>query len=163
MGLRPYQNEALSAIKNRKVQRGIVALPTGTGKGHIAGHITDVLNTKKILYLAHRSELINQLADHVERVLGFGMVEVEQADSRVVGCAPAVIASVPTLTAMSCKRLNKFKPGRFDAIVVDEAHHATADSYLKIWKHFGLLDDTGRKAADPAIPPHRPDGYTRPG
>lgn len=152
MNLRPYQNEALLAIKNRKVQRGIVALPTGTGKGHIAGYITDVLNTKRILYLAHRSELINQLADHVERVLGFGMVEVEQADNKAVGCAPAVIASVPTLTAMNCKRLNKFKPGRFDVIVVDEAHHATADSYLKIWKHFGLLDDTGQKVASPAIP-----------
>lgn len=130
MSLRPYQNEALSSIKNRKVQRGIVALPTGTGKGHIAGHITDVLNTKKILYLAHRSELINQLADHVERVLGFGMVEVEQADNKAVGCAPAVIASVPTLTAMNCKRLNKFKPGRFDAIVVDEAHHCHAPGTL---------------------------------
>jgi ATP-dependent helicase IRC3 len=150
--LRPYQNEALEAIKNRTVQRGVVALPTGTGKGHIAGHITEVLNTKKILYLAHRSELIDQLADHVERVLGFGMVEIEQADNKSYGCTPSVIASVPTLTAMNCKRLNKFKPGRFDAIVVDEAHHSTAESYLKIWQHFGLLDEHNRKTEKPPIP-----------
>jgi ATP-dependent helicase IRC3 len=152
MNLRPYQTGALEAIKNRTVQRGVVALPTGTGKGHIAGHITEALNTKKILYLAHRAELIDQLADHVERVLGFGSVEIEQAETRSYGCTPAVVASVPTLVAFGCKRLNKFKPGRFDAVVVDEAHHGTAESYLTIWRHFGFLDDKNQKTDNPPIP-----------
>lgn len=150
--LRPYQIAALEAVANRKIDRGIIALPTGTGKGHLAGHLTESLGTDRILYLAHRAELINQLADHVERVLGFGRVDVEQANQHMSGSAPAVIASVPTLTACNARRLRQFGQNRFGAIVVDECHHATAESYLAIWQHFGLVDENHSKASIAPIP-----------
>ncbi len=150
--LRPYQTEALEAVRARKVPRGIIALPTGTGKGHIAGHLTEALNTKKILYLAHREELINQLADHVERILGYGNVGIEQASRSIGYFAPSVVASIPTLIARKCRRLQRFKDGRFEAIVVDEAHHSTADSYIKIWQYFGLMDEGKKKTENPPMP-----------
>ncbi len=150
--LRPYQTEALKAVKNRNVDRGIIAIPTGTGKGHISGHLTEALGTQKILYLAHREELIDQLFDHVERVLGFGKVSVEQASRRSNIFSPVVVASIPTLTANKCKRLKRLGEDRFEALVCDEAHHSTAETYLKIWQHFGILDENKKKVDIPSIP-----------
>lgn len=164
MNLRPYQNQALLAVKNRTVNRGIVAMATGCGKGHIAGDLMDALGTEKVLYLAHREELISQLAGHVERRIGFMNVDIEQAGS-IAGSARSVVASVPTLAAADCRRLKRLGIKRFEAIVVDEAHHATAESYLKIWQHFGILDENKRKIATPHLPligltatPSRGDG-----
>lgn len=148
--LRPYQTEALDAVRDRTVPRGLIALPTGTGKGHIAGHLTEALKTNRILYLAHRKELIDQLAYHIERVLGWSKVGVEQGGRSSCG-QPAIVASVPTLVARNCHRLRNLGMDRFDAVVVDEAHHATAESYLKIWEHFGLLDTDRNKIPSPPV------------
>jgi ATP-dependent helicase IRC3 len=150
--LRPYQTEALEAVKNRQVSRGIIALPTGTGKSHVAGNLAESLGTQKILYLAHREELIDQLAGHVERVIGYGKVGIEQASRRISYFAPSCIASIPTLVARKCRRLKAFRDGRFEALVVDEAHHSTAESYIKIWQHFGLLDEHKKKVENPSMP-----------
>lgn len=152
MQLRPYQIEALDAVAARTVDRGLVALPTGCGKGHIAGHLTEALDTQNILYLAHREELLNQLLNHVERVIGFGGADIEQAQRRAAPSARCVIASVPTLNAMGMRRLEDLGPERFEAIVVDEAHHGTAESYVRIWQRFGLLDEHKRKVDDPPVP-----------
>lgn len=152
MALRPFQTAAIDAVKNRKVQRGVIALPTGTGKGHIAGHLTEAIGSQRILYLAHREELINQLADHVERVLGWGNVSVEQADRTACYGARAVVASVPTLIARDCHRLKRIAIRDFDGVVVDEAHHSTAESYRKLWRFLGFLDDADRKIESPRMP-----------
>jgi ATP-dependent helicase IRC3 len=164
MALRPYQKEALAAVKKRTTNRGIVALATGCGKGHIAGDLMDSLGTEKVLYLAHREELISQLAGHVERRIGFMNVDIEQAGN-IAGGARSVVASVPTLAASDCRRLKRLGSDRFEAIIVDEAHHATAESYLKIWQYFGILGENKKKVDTPHIPligltatPSRGDG-----
>ncbi len=152
MTLRPYQQQALDAIKRNPRTRGIVAIPTGTGKGHIVPDIVKTLQARSALFLAHREELINQLRDHLEGGLNWMQVEVEQSGRRASSFTPYIVASVPTLTASKCKRLLNMAPRRFDMIVCDEAHHATADSYCEIWKHFGILDQDGNKPPVPAIP-----------
>jgi len=148
VNLRPYQLEALQAVKDSTVPRGIVTLPTGSGKGHIAGNLTEAMDTQNVLYLAHREELISQLYHHVERVVGVGRVGVEQAGNHA-GFQNTVIASVPTLAAMGGRRMDSLDPDRFEAIVLDEAHHCTADSYMAIWQHFGLLDEEKKKIENP--------------
>jgi ATP-dependent helicase IRC3 len=152
LNLRPYQINALNAIYNRKVDRGIIALPTGCGKSVVAAELHQVLNTNQILYLAHREELIDQLAEHMERVHGWGMVGVEQANRKCDTASPIVVASVPTLTACDCKRLKRLGTDRFDAIVVDEAHHGTADSYRQIWRYHGILNEDDSKPPISRIP-----------
>jgi ATP-dependent helicase IRC3 len=151
MPLKPYQTAALQSVEQRKVQRGIIAIPTGTGKGHIAGELKDSLKTDRILYLAHRKELIRQLTEHVERVMGWGYVGVERECERAGDHCRTVIASVPTLVMNNCRRLQRFSPDKFDAIVCDEAHHSIADSYLSIWRYFGLLNEKNKKTVNPRI------------
>jgi len=152
MVLRPYQISALNAVFNRKINRGIIALPTGCGKSVVASELHQVLNTNQILYLAHREELIDQLAEHMERVHGWGMVGIEQANRKCDTASPIVVASVPTLTACNGKRLKRLGTDRFQAIVVDEAHHSTADSYRQIWRFHGILNEDDSKPANPRIP-----------
>lgn len=138
-GLRDYQREALEKVAERRVARGIVAIATGGGKGHIAGHIAEALGTERILYMVHRDKLVDQLEQHVRRVAR-GFVGVEQASRRAGSMASTVVASVQTLAAGGGRRLKALLERGFDALVTDEVHHAVAASYCRIQAEMGLLE-----------------------
>jgi ATP-dependent helicase IRC3 len=141
--LRAYQSEALTAVRDAYIagkRRVIVSLPTGTGKTVVFAHFPRVLNMKKrLLVLAHREELLLQARDKFRSVDPELKVEIEQAGTHATGDAKVVIASVPTL-ARSGSRLSRLQPDEFSIIVVDEAHHAVAPSYRRIFDHFGLFE-----------------------
>ena len=61
------------------------------------------------------------------------------------GAADITVASV--LSIVSGERLQKFKPEHFKLVLVDEAHHIVANSYLKVLKHFGLKTLTSNSPA----------------
>lgn len=84
----------------------------------------------RVLVLAHREELLEQARKAFERVGVWAAVE--QGTQRA-GSAPVVIASVATLRG---KRLKAFASTTFAKIIVDEGHHAAADSYRNILEHF---------------------------
>lgn len=136
--LRPYQYAAIGAIRDR-FEAGdrstLLILPTGTGKTVTFGYYAHTLarEGKRTLILAHRSELIDQAAETLSR-LGLE-VDVEKAESyaRTFGDPHAVVATVQTLQR---KRLESWPRDYFDLVVTDEAHHATADSYGNIYRHF---------------------------
>jgi superfamily II DNA or RNA helicase len=136
--LRPYQVAALEAVAERRVSRGIVAIATGGGKGHIAGHLTGALGTKRVLYVVHRDTLVEQLERHVRRVVG-DWVGVEQGKRRAAPMDQTVIASVQTLAAGGDLRLSALLERGFDALVTDEAHHALAETYMRIQTAMGFL------------------------
>src|SRR6266566_1220401 len=141
--LRAYQSEALNAVcdayRSGK-RRVIVSLPTGTGKTVVFAHFPRVLKMKKrLLVLAHREELLLQARDKFRSIDPELKVEIEQAGSRAADDAKVVIASVPTL-ARSGARLSRLQPDEFSIVVVDEAHHAVAPSYRRIFDHFGLFE-----------------------
>jgi ATP-dependent helicase IRC3 len=144
LDLRPYQREALqSALKAYKdgKRRVIVSLPTGTGKTVVFAHFPSFFKMKKrLLVLAHREELLLQARDkflNIDPELKIGM---EQAASRAPADSKVVIASVPTLGRAGATRLQQLNPEEFSLIVVDEAHHAVAPTYRRIFEHFGLFD-----------------------
>src|SRR5213593_3148958 len=141
--LRPYQTEALvrllKAYKARK-RRVIVSLPTGTGKTVVFAHFPSALRMKKrLLVLAHREELLLQARDKFRSSDPDLKVEIEQAGARASAGARVVVASVPTLARGDGARLAQLRPDDFSIIVVDEAHHAVAPSYRRIFDHFGLF------------------------
>jgi superfamily II DNA or RNA helicase len=94
---------------------------------------------KRLLVLAHREELLQQARDKFRSIDPELKVEIEQATSHAAADAKVVIASVPTL-ARSSARLSRLQPDEFSIVVVDEAHHAVAPSYRRIFDHFGLLE-----------------------
>lgn len=163
MELRNYQNECLTAILENYqsgIRRQLVCLPTGTGKTVIFARFPRFFKMKrKMLVLAHRFELLEQARNKLLNANPRLNIEIEQAEKKATQNSDIVIASVPTLGRKNSKRLLKLDPDDFSIVVVDEAHHATADTYIKILEHFKLADK-----ADPKLlvgftaTPKRSDG-----
>lgn len=153
---RPYQLAALESVRSACAgpvkPRGIVAMPTGSGKGHIAGMLPAAMGAGNVLFMAHREELIEQLVKHIGRAIPNARIGVERAEEHARPMHNIVVASVPTLVARDCRRLVNLGRSRFGGIVSDECHHSTAPGYLSVYRNFGLLDEHNHKTAAPPIP-----------
>lgn len=138
MALRPYQNEAVANVMESwqdGVQKTLLILPTGTGKTVVFCSIgKNVLeHGGRVLILAHRAELLDQAADKFERLTGI-RPELEKAESTTVGSwCNAVVGSVQSFNPA---RLDKFDKHDFSHIIIDEAHHTLATSYMRVLDHF---------------------------
>lgn len=98
------------------------------------------------LILAHRRELVEQAARHCEDTYPNKKIEIDMGSLHASGTADITIASVQSITSKD--RINKYDPSRFKLVLVDEAHHIVARSYLTVLTHFGL----NKKQADsPAL------------
>ncbi|KAG0335292.1 hypothetical protein BG004_000057 [Podila humilis] len=64
-------------------------------------------------------------------------VSIDQGKKIAVMSADVIVASVPSLGRLGSPRLLQYDPRQFKCIIIDEAHHAAADSYGRILKHFG--------------------------
>ena len=154
MELREYQREAVAAIgrEHESVRTTLLVLATGLGKtvtfAAVARGVVDA--DGRVLVVAHRGELLDQAAT---TLTAFGLrVGIEQAHNRVdrAEMPDVVIASVQTLRGA---RLESFAPDAFRLVVIDEAHHATAESYRKVLEHFAPAKVLGVTAT-----PDRTDG-----
>lgn len=156
--LRPYQTEALEAIDKAEaegIRRPLVAHATGLGKTVLFSHLlAERGRYGRSLVLAHRDELIEQAANKIRIIapeLDLGIVKAERDERH----APVVVASVQSLHA---RRLATMLPN-FATIVVDEAHHAAAPTYMRILEHFGSFDhEDGPLTLGVTATPERGDG-----
>lgn len=143
--LRPYQTECLQSVKNAYrdgLRRVLVSLPTGTGKTVVFASFPEFFKMqKRMLVLAHREELLDQACKKFrERAPNF-KVGIEQGDRQAADNCDVVIASVPTLGRVGSARLQRLDPSAFYLIVVDEAHHAVAESYKRVLQHFRVFEE----------------------
>lgn len=92
------------------------------------------LGFKRVLFLVHRGQLARQTKKSYEKVFA------KSVSMGLVGAgyheydADYVFATVQTLNRD--EHLLQYDKDAFDCIVLDEAHHVTADTYQKIMKHF---------------------------
>ncbi len=96
----------------------------------------------RALVLAHRSELIYQAQDKIQRVTGLD-AQVEMAEYRadthsLMGLPPVVVSTIQTQTAGGDGggRMTKFNPMDFGVLVIDEGHHAVSASYRRCIKWY---------------------------
>jgi superfamily II DNA or RNA helicase len=149
--LRPYQLEAITKIEREFElgrRRTLAVIATGLGKTVLFAEWSRrrVARGRRVLVMAHRSELLEQAQNKLHDV---GVdAAIEQANRRA-GNARVVVASVQSL---SPKRLEQFDPNEFD-IVVDEAHHGNAPSYRRPLDYFANAQVLGVTAT-----PDRGDG-----
>lgn len=132
IAMRDYQEEALAAIEESDAHRQLLALPTGTGKTVVFSELIKRRGGTALI-LAHRDELLQQAAKKLTTVapelgMSVGFVQAQRNDTH----SPVVVASVQTLARKA--RLEQL-PAKFDTVVVDEAHHAAAESYQRILDH----------------------------
>ena len=146
MELRKYQQESINSIQeewNNGRKRTLLVLPTGCGKTVVFTKLTEemVKQGKRVLILAHRTELLEQASDKLFKITGL-KTALEKADSTAIGSWCRVsVGSVQTL--QRDKRLNQFPKDYWDVIIVDEAHHILSDGYMKVMKHFDVANVLG--------------------
>lgn len=131
------QQEALHALnfhRNQGYTKGVVILPTGTGKT-----ILSALDASKFpgkaLFVVHRLEILKQSMDAYKLALGgvsMGILTGEDKEN-VFEC-DYLFASKDTLN--KAETLTQFSPDYFDYVVVDEVHHGETPSYRAIFEWF---------------------------
>jgi superfamily II DNA or RNA helicase len=133
--LRPYQTACVDAVLTKFRHHGklLAVLPTAAGKTVIFSHTAEKFAPGRTLILAHREELLSQAADKLTRATGI-VAETECGTRQASLNAQVVVASVQTL--MGEKRLSRWPRDHFNLVVVDEAHHALAESYQRVLRHF---------------------------
>lgn len=139
--LRDYQLEnKLKIYEHLEVHQSVMLqMPTGTGKTRLfASIVKDIHNLSikdkkayKVLILAHRNELIKQISENVGIQYGIAHGKI-MSKNWEEDYYPTQVASVQTLI----RRLDKWGDKKFDFIIIDEAHHALAQSYVKICNEF---------------------------
>jgi len=140
--LRPYQNESIQAVieaRKRGVKRMVICLPTGTGKTVVFSSLARMAK-HQVLVLAHRSELLAQAREKIERALGpgGGVVAIEQGDRRAPKDAKVIVCSIRSLHE---SRLGQVMAGRDIRLVIyDECHHAAADDNMRVLEQIGAFE-----------------------
>lgn len=131
---RPIQAEALAelaAARRAGHRRGLVVLATGLGKTWLAAF--DSMRAARVLFVAHRTEILEQA------IVAFRRVRPTARIGRFTGGdkdphAELLFASIQTIARK--EQLWRFPPERFDYVVVDEFHHSCADTYRRLLEHF---------------------------
>lgn len=142
--LRPYQRDAVEAIREhwiKGIRRQLLVLPTGAGKTVVFSHLIRRRTTdgRRALVIANRDELIQQAVNKIQQVapdLEVGVVQAKRDEHH----AQVVVASIQTLA-----RERRIAPlvGTVSTIVIDEAHHAAARTYMESLETLGSFDPDG--------------------
>lgn len=141
--LRPYQLEAVSAVSaawSEGFRRVAVVLPTGTGKTVIFAHMIAEakLTGVRPLVLVHRDELVKQAAAKISSAapgISVGVVKAERDEHGPE--FDVVVASVQTIGRTARRR--QIPADSFGLIIVDECHHAAADTWRAVLEYFGAF------------------------
>ncbi len=133
---RGAQIEALCALEDTRAQgakKALVSAATGVGKTYLAAF--DSKAYKRVLFVAHREEILNQAAVSFRNVrnsedYGFFNGDEKCTDKSVI------FASVATLGRTEYLNDRYFSPDYFSYLVIDEFHHAVNDQYKRIVEYF---------------------------
>lgn len=132
----PVQVEALDALEATRAKgftAGLVVMATGLGKTWLAAFDTDRPAFRRVLFVAHRDEILAQALKTFRTArprATFGYYDGEEKSTD----ADVVFGSIQTLGKKS--HLTRFDRKYFDYLVVDEFHHASAATYRRLIEHF---------------------------
>lgn len=159
--LRDYQQEAKAKIFDQwdSWDNILYQMPTGTGKTRLFTSIIRDISLaslkenrrKGILIIAHRTELIEQIDESLNKYrIPHGIIAGSFKDRRNL-LLPVQVASIQTITHPTNRKLAE--AFHADFVIIDEAHHALAQSYTKLWSYYPQSKKLGVTAT-----PWRMDG-----
>ncbi|MHC0038806.1 DEAD/DEAH box helicase family protein [Pseudoneobacillus sp. C159] len=128
------QLEALDEL-NKTIEedydKALVVMATGLGKTYLAGFFAQMF--KRVLFVAHREEILNQAQESFRNIMperSTGIYNGNHKDSNV----DSIFASINTLSMKA--HIQKFRKDEFDIIIIDEFHHAAANMYKRVLEYF---------------------------
>jgi DNA repair protein RadD len=137
--LRPFQLEAVQTLRERLESSAAViyAAPTGSGKTVVASELIKrlVAEYKHVLFVAHTREIVDQTSRKLTaNGVKHGIIMAgREADLRPMEWVQ--LASIQTLRARAM-RSSKMPMPLASVVVIDECHHARADTYQKLIEHY---------------------------
>ncbi|UYG95349.1 DEAD/DEAH box helicase family protein [Cytobacillus firmus] len=123
--------EELDKTLEEDYNKALVVMATGLGKTYLAGFFAQ--KYKKVLFIAHLEEILHQAKSSFHQIMPErtgGIYNGKQKEEN----ADTIFASIYTLSMQ--RHLKAFEPDEFDLIIVDEFHHAAADSYQRVLSYF---------------------------
>ena len=154
---RPYQKIAIKAVcewYNAKHRRGLLVMATGTGKTRVSISMVDVLMrnewVKNVLFLADRTSLVDQAKKNFAKLLSNVPVAVlnDSNDENIVRDKNGKIIAVNARIVFSTYQTminyidtddKLFSVGRFDLVIIDEAHRSIFGKFGAIFNYFDSL------------------------
>lgn len=131
--LKSHQKQALDSLENMRINHETIALlyhATGTGKTVTA--VSDAKkHGKRTLFIAHTHELVEQAYGAFKNL--WDEVSVGKYADKVKEPNAFVVCGSIQSVALN---LDKFRENDFAYIIIDEAHHASADTYQKVLAYF---------------------------
>jgi superfamily II DNA or RNA helicase/HKD family nuclease len=132
------QVEALAAIQTVRSagkSRALVISATGTGKTILSALDVRAVSPERLLFVAHREQIIDRAMREFQRVLGGPINDYGKlAGSTREGDRRYVFATVQTLSQQHV--LEGFDAEAFDYVLIDEVHRAGAASFHRVLDHF---------------------------
>ena len=143
---RPYQQTAIKRIVewfNAKHRRGLLVLATGTGKTRVSISLCDILMrndwVKTVLFLADRTALVSQAHKNYEALLPSVSMSVLSEEKAPDMQARILFSTYQTMINYLDREDKAFSVGRFDLIIIDEAHRSVFGRYGAIFSYFDSL------------------------
>lgn len=143
---RPYQSMAITNLcewLNQKHRRGLLVMATGTGKTRVSIALVDVLTrnnwVKNVLFLADRTSLVHQAKVNFNKLLpNMSICELSGNDDKDFN-ARLMFCTYQTMINYIDAEDKRFTSGRFDLIIIDEAHRSIFNKYGSIFSYFDCL------------------------
>lgn len=124
----------LRNILEKQEKRALLISATGTGKTYASAFAMRELGFKRVLFLVHRASLALQARKSYEKVFGSSITTGLVGGGFHDYDKDYVFATVETLNKDA--HLQQYKPEEFDCIILDEAHHSSANTYQKVMNYF---------------------------
>ncbi len=142
---RHYQKMAIKAVcehYNKKHRKALLVMATGTGKTRVAISLVDVLMrngwVKNALFLADRNALVEQAKKNFNKLIpSTPICDLTQGDKD--WNARLVFSTYQTMINFIDTEDKPFSVGRFDLIIIDEAHRSIFGKYGAIFNYFDSM------------------------
>ncbi len=143
---RYYQKMAIKSVCehfNGKHRRGLLVMATGTGKTRVSISLVDVLTrngwVKNVLFLADRIPLVSQAHKNFVKLLPHMTTSILSEDKDPDTTARITFSTYQTMINYIDTDEKAFSVGRFDLIIIDEAHRSIFGKYSAIFNYFDSL------------------------
>lgn len=143
---RGYQKMAIRSVCerfNNMHRRTLLVMATGTGKTRVSISLVDVLArngwVKNILFLADRTALVKQAAKNYSKLLPSFTTCILSEDKEPDMSARIMFSTYQTMINYIDTDTKGFSVGRFDLVIIDEAHRSVFGKYTAIFDYFDCL------------------------